>query len=87
MILFLLGSMSVAKGRPCRMCATVRRKSYYITQTDSLFKFFILSVIHNSNIDIYTAQHDRVRTTMKKGTPKIVSKSISRMPMGSLVGT
>ena len=29
------------------------------------------------------AQHDGVRTTMKKGTPKILSKSISRMPMGS----
>ena len=32
------------------------------------------------------AQHDGVRTTMKKGTPKILSKSISRMAMGSLVG-
>ena len=32
------------------------------------------------------AQHDGVRTTMKKGTTKILSKSISRMPMGSLVG-
>ena len=32
------------------------------------------------------AQHDGVRTTMKKGTPKIPSKSISRIPMGSLVG-
>ena len=31
-------------------------------------------------------QHDGVRTTMKKGTPKILSKSISRVPMGSLVG-
>ena len=31
-------------------------------------------------------KHDGVRTTMKKGTPKILSKSISRMPMGSLVG-
>ena len=31
------------------------------------------------------SQHDRVRTTKKKGTPKILSKSISRMPMGSLV--
>ena len=32
------------------------------------------------------AQHDGVRTTMKKGTPKILWKSISRMPMGSLDG-
>ena len=31
-------------------------------------------------------QHDGVRTTMKKGTPKILSKSISKMPMSSLVG-
>ena len=31
-------------------------------------------------------QHDGLKTTMKKGTPKILSKSISRMPMGSLVG-
>ena len=30
-------------------------------------------------------QHDGMRTTMKKGTPKILSKSISRMTMGSLV--
>ena len=30
-------------------------------------------------------QYDGVKTTMKKGTPKILSKSISRMPMGSLV--
>ena len=31
-------------------------------------------------------QHDGVRTTMKKGTPKMLSKSISRMPMGSMAG-
>ena len=35
---------------------------------------------------IKSPQHDGVKTTMKKGTPKILSKSISRMPMGSLVG-
>jgi hypothetical protein len=35
---------------------------------------------------IKSPQHDGVRTTIKKGTPKILSKSISRMPMGSLVG-
>ena len=32
------------------------------------------------------SQHDGVKTTNKKVTPKILSKSISRMPMGSLVG-
>ena len=31
-------------------------------------------------------QHDGVRTTMKKDTPKMLSKSISRMPMGSMAG-
>ena len=30
-----------------------------------------------------SSQHDGLRTTMKKGTPKILSKSISRVPMGA----
>ena len=41
----------------------------------------------NGKLPIYHSyENDGVRTTMKKGTPKILSKSISRMPMGSLVG-
>ena len=40
----------------------------------------------DSTRHVTDAQHDGVRTTVKKGTPKILSKSISRTPMGSLVG-
>ena len=35
---------------------------------------------------LHETQHDGVKTTNKKVTPKILSKSISRMPMGSLDG-
>ena len=40
----------------------------------------------NCVIFCYGAQHDGMRTTMKKGTPKILSKSISGISMDSLVG-
>ena len=37
-------------------------------------------------MDTAAAQSDRVRITIKKGTPKIISKSIPSMPMECLVG-
>ena len=37
-------------------------------------------------IKIICPQGDRVKTTMKKSTPKIISKSVSRMPKKCLVG-
>ena len=43
-------------------------------------------IINAQRKSIILAQHDGVRTTIKKGTPKILSKSISRMPMGSQSG-
>ena len=47
----------------------------------------LLRFLENSGQKIKClSQNDVVSTTMKKGTPKILSKSISRMPMGSLVG-